>query len=68
MGNDWVTVYRSTALHNVELAKHLLLQRQIEAVILNQQDSFYKTIGEIRLLVRSNDVMLAKRIISESEL
>lgn len=68
MGNDWVTVYSSTALHNAELLKHLLSQRNIEAVVLNQQDSFYKTIGEIRLLVRSNDVMLAKRIIAESEL
>jgi len=67
MGKDWVTVYSSAALHNVELVKHLLFQRDIEAVTLNQQDSFYKTIGEIRLLVRRDDVMLAKRIIAESE-
>lgn len=68
MGNDWVTVYSSIALHNVELLKHLLAERNVDSVILNQQDSFYKTIGEISLLVHRDNIILAKRIISDSEL
>ncbi|MCA1763315.1 MAG: putative signal transducing protein [Cryomorphaceae bacterium] len=68
MDKDWVAVYTSGSLHNVELLKHLLNQSDIDAIVLNQQDSFYKTIGDIKLLVRRENVIPAKKIISDAAL
>lgn len=65
---DWVRIYGSTKLHHVELLKHLLNEKGIPAVILNRQDSFYITIGEIDLMVPRNYVIPAKKIITEADL
>ncbi|HKL02428.1 MAG TPA: DUF2007 domain-containing protein [Cryomorphaceae bacterium] len=68
MDKDWVAVYTSGSLHNVELLKHILNQADIDAIVLNQQDSFYKSIGDIKLLVRRENVIPAKKIISDAAL
>jgi hypothetical protein len=52
----------------VELLKHILRENDIEAIVLNKQDSFYVTIGEIELMVNRNEVLRAKKIISEAKL
>jgi hypothetical protein len=52
----------------VELLKHILKESDIEAIVLNKQDSFYVTIGEIELLVNRDEVIRAKKIISEARL
>ncbi len=68
MENDWVKVFTSSLSHQVELMRVILLEKGVEAVILNQQDSFYKSIGDISLLVKGENVILAKKIISETGL
>ncbi len=68
MEKNWVEVYSSTQLHTVELLKHILSSHGIESIVLNQQDSFYVTIGSINLLVQNTDVIRAKKIITEAEL
>lgn len=68
MIKDWVSVYSSTQMHNIQLLKHLLDSYGIESIVLNQQDSFYVTIGDINLLVKNTDVIYAKKIISEAQL
>lgn len=67
-GDNWVGVYSSVLLPSVELLKHILGERGIEAVVLNQKDSFYPVIGDIQLMVRREDVIRAKKIIEESAL
>ncbi len=66
MSGDWVNVFSSSALHTIELLRQILSQSDIDSVVLNQQDSFYVTIGEINLLVKRDDVIKAKKIISEA--
>lgn len=68
MEKDWVQVYSSTFLHNVEIIKNMLESKGISSIILNQQDSFYVTIGEINLLVNRDQVILAKDLISKAEM
>lgn len=68
MIKDWVSVYSSTQMHIIQLLKHLLDSYGIESIVLNQQDSFYVTIGDINLLVKNTDVIYAKKIISEAQL
>ena len=68
MEKDWVQVYSSNFSHNVEIIKNMLESKGIASIILNQQDSFYVTIGDINLLVNRDQVILAKDLISKAEM
>lgn len=68
MEKDWVLVYTSAQLHQVELLKQILHTEGIESVVLNQQDSSYISIGDIKLLVKNTDVIRAKKSIEEAGL
>jgi len=65
---NWVKVYSSTILQNVELLRHLLRENGIDAIVMNKQDSAYVAIGEIDLMVNGTDVLRAKKIITEVRL
>ena len=68
MEKDWVKVYASRSLQNVELLRHLLAEHSIDAVVINQQDSAYVVVGDIGLYVKYDKVILARKIISDSQL
>lgn len=68
MEKDWVQVYSSTFLPSVEIVKNLLESKGIDAIVLNQQDSAYTSIGEVNLLVKREQVVLAKDLISKAEM
>jgi hypothetical protein len=65
---NWVKVYSSNNLQHIELLRHILKEHDIEAIVMNKQDSIYVTIGEIDLMVERNHVIRSKKIISESKL
>ena len=65
---NWVRVYSSTNLQHIELLKHILKENDIDAIVMNKQDSFYITIGEIDLMVKGEEVLRSKKIISETKL
>ena len=65
MEANWVCIYTSSYLHTAELFKALLAENNIESIVINNQDSFYKSIGEVELYVERDNVILAKRIINE---
>lgn len=64
--DDWVSVYSTNMLYNAELAKHMLADNQITAVIKNTQDSMYR-FGSIELFVKQVDAIKAKHLISKFE-
>ena len=63
MQEEWVVVYTSTIMYDVSLRKGMLESQNIPAIILNQQDSAYLSIGEIELHVKKQDYMRAKYLI-----
>ena len=63
MQDEWVVVYTSSILYDISLRKGLLESQNIPAIILNQQDSAYLSIGEIELHVKKQDYMRAKYLI-----
>jgi hypothetical protein len=68
MDKNWICVYRSSLLHNVELMRSILQERNLEAIVVNKQDSFYPTIGEIELFVRRDSFIAAKNIVEQAGL
>lgn len=62
---DWVCIYTSPKLQNAEMIKALLTHNEIQSVIMNYQDSFYK-FGEIEVHVNRDDVVKAKFCLTQT--
>lgn len=63
MEKRWTKIYSSGKMYQVEILKGLLEENNIEAYIMNKQDSAY-LFGELELYVDADDVMMATRIIN----
>lgn len=67
MNENWESIYTTPLPHRAELAKALLTEHDIPAVVVNRQSSSYPTLGgksEVHVLVK--DAILAK-VILENE-
>jgi len=64
MGNDWRVVYTSNKPYQAEMVKDILIENEIEAILLNKQDSLY-LFGDIEVYVQPDDVIKAKFIIKD---
>jgi hypothetical protein len=63
MDEEWVVIYSSQQLYEIELLSGFLLENDIESFVINKQDSSY-LIGEIELHVPINSILKAKQLIS----
>jgi type III secretory pathway lipoprotein EscJ len=55
MEKNWVKIYKSTNFYQSEIVKQMLLQHNVEAVLLNKQDSSYRNFGNIEVYVHQED-------------
>ncbi|HRS53884.1 MAG TPA: DUF2007 domain-containing protein [Bacteroidales bacterium] len=62
--DNWIMVYSSPFLYQVEMMKIKLEEENINSVIINNKDSSY-LFGEIELYVNSIDFIRAKAIVSK---
>ena len=68
--HDWVVVYTSDQLYDVQMMKDALESAEIDATILSQKDSSFPVTGDlavIKLLVKSEDAASALNFIRELE-
>ena len=66
--HDWVVVYISDQLYDVQMMKDALESAEIESNILSQKDSSFPATGDlavIKLLVKSEDASSALNYINE---
>ena len=63
MEKKWTKIYVTGKGYQAEILKGLLEENNIEAVIINKQDSAY-LFGELELYVDADDIIQAKRIIN----
>jgi hypothetical protein len=66
MDKEWVLIYTSNKMYEIEILKGLLLENNIESFVMNKQDSLY-LIGEVELHVPIDDMLKAKIILSENQ-
>ena len=66
MDKDWIKIYSSGESYKAELLKGLLFENNIEAVIINKQDSSY-LFGELEIYVIADDVIKAKHILTTQD-
>lgn len=65
--NNWTLIYTTNIDFQAEIVKELIEENEIEVVIINKKDSFYKTIGEIELYVLKENEEVAKSVIKNFE-
>ncbi len=63
---DWIKVFVTSKMHQAVMVQSILKESSIDAVLLNQQDSSYITLGEISVLVRLKDYADAENIIKRT--
>ena len=68
MNETWESIYTTPLPHRAELAKALLIEHDILAVVINKQSSSYPDIGwgKVEVHVLAKDAILAK-VILENE-
>lgn len=64
MGKDWKLIYSTGIPYKAEIVKDLLEDNNIEAVLLNKQDSLYH-FGDVEIYVRPDEVIRAKYLIKD---
>jgi len=67
MENNWISIYSSDKPWQAEIAKQLLSENGIEAVVINKQDSSYLVFGEAEVYVSLGDVEKSKEILKNIE-
>ncbi len=58
----WTCIFSSAHLHEVEIMRGILDDNNINAIVVNKQDSVY-LFGEIDLYVKFEDAFIANQII-----
>jgi hypothetical protein len=64
MNNDWIEVYSTNDIFKAEVIKNMLISNNIDAIIMNQQDSSYH-FGTAKIYTKKESILKAKEIISE---
>lgn len=64
---NWVLVYETDKLYDVEIVKGMLADNNITAVVVNKQDSAYH-FGFFELYVANEDAMTSRTLILNSGL
>lgn len=55
MEKGWKEVYMTALEYKASIAKELLENEGVKAVVMNQHDSAYQSFGEIRIYVAEKD-------------
>ncbi|ATP58342.1 hypothetical protein CPT03_18670 [Pedobacter ginsengisoli] len=68
MSSNWIKVYETEDQFQAEILKQGLMAIDIDAVVLNKQDSSYKTFGILSVLVHPDNLEKAKEYILENNI
>jgi hypothetical protein len=63
MEKGWIEVFMTVHEYKASIAKELLENEGIKAVVMNQHDSAYQAFGEIHIYVPESDVEKAALIL-----
>ena len=67
MEKNWIKIYSSTNPIEVEILKHILLENNIYAVNINQQDSSYLMFGTIDLYIKRDNQKEAFQLMEKQQ-
>ena len=68
MEKDWIKIFTSSDFYRSEIVKQVLIENQIDAVLLNKQDSSYRSFGQIEVYIHQEDFSKAVEIMALNQL
>ena len=70
MKSNWVKIHSCNKAYEVEIIKAFLLDNNIQSFTVNKTDSMNKYLsnGEIEIFVEGENVMMAKKLLSNNQL
>jgi hypothetical protein len=66
MEKGWQCVYSSGKTYDAELARQMLADHDITAIVINKQDSSY-IFGDVELYVQEKNLLKARTLLKEFE-
>ena len=63
MEKNWVKIFSSSNYYQSEMVKQALVGHHIESVLLNKQDTTYRTFGEVEVYIHQEDFSNAIEVI-----
>ena len=63
MEDNWISVYTTEHAWQAEIAKQILSENGIEAVVINKRDSSLLSFGEIKVYVSQEDSEKSKELL-----
>lgn len=63
--NNWIKVFGSNQIIEAEMAKTLLIDHSIQAVIINKIDSAYNNFGQAEVYCNPDDFLEAQNLINK---
>lgn len=67
MEGNWVVIYSSDKPWQAEIAKQVLIENGIDAVVINKKDSSYLTFGDAEVYVAVENAEKGKTLIKDIE-
>ena len=68
MEKGWIKIFTSSDFYRSEIVKQVLIENQIDAVLLNKQDSSYRSFGQIEVYIHQEDFSKAVEIMALNQL
>ncbi len=68
MEDNWISILSTPQPWQAEIAKQILGENGIEAVIMNRRDSSYTVFGEVEVYVAMADAERSKELIKNIEI
>lgn len=68
MEKNWIKLFTSTNFYQAEILKQALVENDIDAVLLNQQDSSHRTFGYIDVYIHKDNFGQAIEIMVLNEI
>ncbi len=65
MEKDWINIRNFNKIYLADIAKEVLNDNNIDAVIINKKDSTYTTFGDVELYVKKENAEKAKELLKE---
>ncbi len=67
MEDSWISIFSTPHPWQADIAKQILAENGIEAVVLNKQDSSYTVFGEIEVYVSQEYAEKSKELLKNIE-
>jgi hypothetical protein len=67
MEDNWLSIYSTDKPWQAEIAKQVLFDNGIEAVVINKRDSSYLAFGEVEVYVSQEDAEKSKELLKNIE-